>query len=221
MICTQCEGVISEGATECPYCGAAVAEAAAGEPASTGVAPAPGATPGPPGAQAGPPGAQAEPPGATPAPPGAAAGSATSFKFEARRWSQADRIAAIATVVLFISLFLPWFSVSFAFVTASASGLTAHGFLYIVLLICLAIFAYLVARAGFEEMPFKIPVGHEPVLLIATVVNLVLVLIALIDKPYGSGVGWSYGGFLALIAAVIAAAPVALPAIGARSKPTK
>jgi hypothetical protein len=123
--------------------------------------------------------------------------------------------------VLFISLFLPWFSVSFAFVTASASGLTAHGFLYIVLLICLAIFAYLVARAGFEEMPFKMPVGHEPVLLIATLVNAVLVLIALIDKPYGSGVGWSYGGFLALIAAVIAAAPLALPAIGARGKATK
>jgi hypothetical protein len=100
----------------------------------------------------------------------------------------------------------------------SASGVSAHGFLYIVLLICLAILAYLVIRAGFHQTPFNLPVPHETALLIATVVNFVLVFIAFIDKPGGGGVGWSFGAFLALAAAVIAAAPLALPVIQSRNK---
>jgi hypothetical protein len=33
----------------------------------------------------------------------------SSFKFDVKRWSQTDRIVAIATFVLFVSLFLSWF----------------------------------------------------------------------------------------------------------------
>ena len=101
-----------------------------------------------------------------------------TFKFDMKRWSQADRIAGGATLVLFISLFLPWFSYRFGIaLRASRTPGTGsvHGYLYIALIICLAIFAYLVAR-GFEQLPFKMPVGHEAAILIATVVNLVLVV---------------------------------------------
>ena len=60
-----------------------------------------------------------------------------------------DRLVGGATLVLFIALFLPWFSVNFGGIigTASASGLTAHGYLYITLILSLAILGLLVAEA--------------------------------------------------------------------------
>jgi hypothetical protein len=212
MICTQCEGVIPQGATECPHCGAAVvvAEAAATEPTAAQT------TPGPePAAWA-----------ATPAAPVATpvSGGTAAFKFDAKRWSQADRIAGGATLVLLISLFLSWFKWSIAYLSASASGLSAHGFLYIVLIICLVVLAYLVLRAGYEQMPFKLPLAHEPLMLTATLVNLVLVLIGFLDKPSGLGVvsvSWSFGAFIALVAAVVAAAPLGIPAVKARRNSAK
>ncbi len=54
-------------------------------------------------------------------------------------------------------------------------------------------------------------------MIVATVVNLVLVFIAFIDKPGGSGVGWEFGAFLALIAAFVAAAPYAVPQLRAKT----
>ena len=215
MICTQCEGVIPQGATECPHCGAAVvvAEAAATEPTAAQT------TPGPePAAWA-----------ATPAAPVATpvSGGTAAFKFDAKRWSQADRIAGGATLVLLISLFLPWFNWSISSVgysvSWSPSGLSSHGFLYIVLIICLVVLAYLGLRAGYEQMPFKLPLAHEPLILIATLVNLVLVLIGFLDKPSVIlvGVGWDFGAFLALVAAVVAAAPLGIPAIKARTSSAK
>jgi len=170
----------------------------------------------------------AGPMAAGPMGPAAAAptsGSAAAFKFDASRWSQADRIAGGATLVLLISFFLPWFSYRFGSSlisgTYSWNGLV-HGYLYIGVIICLAILAYLVALAGFEQLPFKMPIGHEGAILIATVVNLLLTFIAFIDKPYGFGVGWSFGAFIALIAAVVAAAPLGWPMIQAsRNKTSK
>ena len=207
MICTQCEGEIPEGATECPHCGAVVvlAESAGSGPAVADILSTP-AAPGGPAA-------------AVPAAP--SSGSAPAFKFDMERWSRADRIAGGATLVLFISLFLPWFSYRYIVgITYSWNGLV-HGYMYITLLICLAIFAYLIAIAGYERLPFKLPVRHEAAILIATVVNLVLVFIGFIDKPYGVGVGWSFGSFVGLVAAIVAAAPLGIPVIQGARKGTK
>ena len=68
------------------------------------------------------------------APPAAAStgSSIPAYKFDAARWSLADRIAGVASIVLFISLFLSWFGISVIGITVTASGLTAHGYLYIV-----------------------------------------------------------------------------------------
>jgi hypothetical protein len=47
-------------------------------------------------------------------------------------------------------------------------------------------------------------------------------LIACVDKPGAigfHGVGWGFGAFVGLIAAVVAAAPLAAPAIQARRSP--
>jgi hypothetical protein len=54
-------------------------------------------------------------------------------------------------------------------------------------------------------------------MMVATLINLVLVFIAFIDKPGGSGVGWEFGAFVALIAAAAAAAPYAIPQLRAKT----
>ena len=106
------------------------------------------------------------------------AGPALAFRFDAARWTMADRIAGGATLVLFISLFLPWFSVSAGFgnFTASSSvdALTAHGYLYLVLLLALAMLGYLIVSAGLDSMP-ALPLSHEQILGAAAAVNLLLV----------------------------------------------
>jgi hypothetical protein len=91
--------------------------------------------------------------------------------------------------------------------------------MYLVLILCLAILAYLVARAGFGEMPFKLPLADQQLLLIATGVNTVLSILAFVFKPGGigfSGIGWGFGAFVGLAASIVAAAPTAVPAIKAR-----
>jgi hypothetical protein len=136
-------------------------------------------------------------------------------KFDAARWTKVDRIVGVATLVLFISLFLEWFGVSVSYLgysaSATESGLSAHGYLYIDLILCLVILIYLVVRAMFEELPFKLPLAEERLLFIATAINFLLVLIGFLAKPGGSGVGYRYGAFIALIAAIVAVAPYVVP----------
>ena len=164
-----------------------------------------------------PPAAPAAPAGAG-APAAASAGSTIpAFKFDAARWSLADRIAGVASLVLFISLFLSWFGITVIGITVTASGLSAHGWLYVVLILCILILAYLVLRAGWDEIPISQNIPHLTAMMVATIVNLVLVFIAFIDKPGGSGVGWEFGAFLGLIAAVVAAAPYAIPQLRAKT----
>jgi hypothetical protein len=137
-----------------------------------------------------------------------------------KRWSPVERTTAIATLVLLISLYLPWYTYNYGLGSVSVNGLW-HGWMYLAFLLCLAILVYLVSRAGFSEMPFKMPIAGEQLLLFASVANLVLVVLAFIDKPGGvgfSGIGWGFGAFVGLIAAVLAAIPTGLPALQARRK---
>jgi hypothetical protein len=200
--CPQCQSQAADEAAFCPSCGNTL---------SAAPAPPVGATPAPPVGGAAPPPAY----GATPS-----ASSVPAYKFEAARWSLADRISGIATIVLFISLFLAWFGVSVIGITVTASGVSAHGFLYLVMIICILIVAYLVLRAGWDQLPGAINLPHVVTMMVATLINLVLVLIGFLDKPGGSGVGWEFGAFLALIAAIVASAPYAIPALRERTGAT-
>jgi hypothetical protein len=137
----------------------------------------------------------------------------SAFNFDARRWTLPDRIAGIASLVVLISLFLPWFSATASVGTfsesATASGTTAHGWLWLVFIISLAIVVYLVLMAGFQVLPFKLPVPTERLLLGATGVNLVLVFLGFILVPSNGGdsevsIGWAFGAFVALLAAIVA-----------------
>ncbi len=156
-----------------------------------------------------------QPPAGAVSSPGA---SRPAFSFDIKRWSQADRITGIATLVLFISLFLPWFTYNFGIGSVSVDGLW-HGWMYLVLLLCLGIVAYFIVRAGFNDMPFKLPMADERLLLIATSINAVLCILSFVFKPGGigfSGVGWGFGAFVGLAASIVAAAPLVVPAIKAR-----
>jgi len=198
--CRQCQGEAADDASFCPSCGASLGQGT--PPAAAPGMSAPAAA-----------GAGAPETGAS----SSSSSSVPAYKFDATRWSLADRIAGGATVVLFISLFLSWFGVTVIGITVTASGLSAHGWLYIVLILCILIVTYLGLRAGWDEMPVSANLPHLTVMLVATIVNLVLVSIAFIDKPGGSAVGWQFGAFLGLIAAVAAAAPYAIPPLRART----
>jgi len=147
---------------------------------------------------------------------------APALSFDTARWTTTDRVTGAATFVLFISLFLPWFSATASFggisASSSADALTAHGYLYFVLIVALLLDGYLIARAMLSQLP-ALPVSHERLLAAASGLNLLLVLIAVIFKPGSSSlvtVGWSFGAFIGLIAAIVAVAPFARSELQAR-----
>lgn len=216
-MCPQCQTQASDDAAFCPNCGTQSGDPApsgtAAQPASTLTAPPQRHATVPSAATTGP------PERATPSPRGQIAGTGTSvppYTFRAARWSAADRITGIATLVLFIALFLPWFSAGTLGFSVSESGISAHGYLYVVLLVCIAVVLYLLARAGWDRLPISTRIAHSPVMLVATSLNAGLVVLAFLLKPGGSFVHWSVGAWLALIASIAAAAPTAIPAIQAR-----
>ncbi len=140
--------------------------------------------------------------------------------FDHNRLDRVDKIVAGATFITMISIWLPWFSISWGNSTfqvagsASISGTTGHGWLWLEFFVALLLIAYLTARAAWDRLPFTMPVAHAPLLIVGTSLQLLLVLIAFIDIPYGSdGVGWDWGAFIALLAALAAAGPVVVPAV--------
>jgi hypothetical protein len=147
--------------------------------------------------------------------PAAAGGGMPAFAFKIDKLSREERITGIATLVLFISLFLPWFTYNFGIGTISVDGLW-HGWMYLTLILCLAVMVYLVLRAGYAEMPFKLPMTTDQLLLIGTGISFVLTILAFVDKPGGigfHGIGWGFGAFVGLIASVVAVAPLGWPLI--------
>jgi hypothetical protein len=151
-------------------------------------------------------------PAPTPAPiPVPARPDAASFRLDLSRLAGGDAITGISTLVLLISLFLPWYGVNVLGFSAQVDALTGHGYLYLVLFMCLAIGAYLVVSAGYAELPFHLPLSHPQRLLIGTGVNAALVLLAFLVKPGDSG--WRFGAFAGLLAALVAASPLIVPTL--------
>jgi hypothetical protein len=195
---------MNEGdAAFCRNCGSRLAHAATGEPRSSFTHP---ARPGP-----------GEPvPGIPPGPGGQQiAGSprpAEVFRLDIRRLSPPEQTVAGASLVVFISLFLPWFGISGFGATFTMSGTSAHGYLYLEVILALLVFAYLVARAGWDQLPLTLPIAHGPLLLIGSGLQFLLVFIGFIDKP-ASVLSWEVGAYLALVASAVAAAIMIIPAV--------
>jgi hypothetical protein len=142
--------------------------------------------------------------------------------FDARRWTVSDKIAGVASLVVLISLFLPWYTATIsagnsagaAPRSASESGTDAHGWLRLVFVIVLLLVVYLVLTARFPALPFMSPLRHYLLMLAFAAVDLLLIVIAFLLKPSADGItgvsiSWGIGAFLALIAAIVAVlAPV-------------
>jgi hypothetical protein len=147
------------------------------------------------------------------------AGAGPAFQLDLRRLTQVDRIVAGASLIAMISIWLPWYSVTWgsdAFESqgsASFSGTSLHGWLWLEFVVALALIGYVVLRAGFAESKISLPIAHAPLLIIGTGLQLLLILIAFADIPYGNvGMGWGWAAFIGLLAALAAAAPVMVPA---------
>ncbi len=193
MNCSSCGRELSASDVTCPNCGRAVA------PVNATAAP------------------TDPPPGSGTAGYGAAQTSspATAFKFDRSRWSPTDFVAGVATLVLFISLFLPWYGVSIGPISVTADA-TAHGYMYIPLILCLVELAYLVGIAGLPDLRSRLPVPHDMFLTGINAVNLVFVVIAFTAGK--DGAGWRFGAFVGLVAALVAALPKVALSLSARAR---
>jgi hypothetical protein len=148
--------------------------------------------------------------------PGSSGSSIPPVNFDLNRATTVDKVVAVATFITMISIWLPWYTASDGIYSGSFSGTSVHGWLWLEFLLALVLIAYLVARVAWDNLPFNLPVAHAPLLIVGTAVQLLLVLIAFIDIPSGGGVlsvGWGFGAFLGLLAALVAGGPVLVPAV--------
>ena len=118
-----------------------------------------------------------------------------------------------AALVLLVSFWLPWYS----FGPISASGLNAHGWLFIAVVDAIVVVLYvLISAFGVGDLAVQGRMSKEQLLALITGVNLVLVALAFLLKP--SSFNWSFGAFLALAAAVVAFLPFGIPLIRAHRR---
>jgi hypothetical protein len=237
MNCPQCQTPNQQDSAFCANCGTQLAPAAATAPYGGNFPPpgqsAPAGYGAPGGSDAGgygPPSGYQGPAGQYPPPSQPPSGyppagprqprSVAPFQFNLNRLTRSDQVVGVASLVVLISIFLPWFTVSLDNISGTGSGTTAHGWLWLVFILDLLILAYLVVRAGWEQSPVNLPVAHEPLLIGATGLQLLLVVIGFFDMPGtdnipGVSVGWAWGAFVGLLAALAAAAPVMVPRVRA------
>jgi hypothetical protein len=124
-----------------------------------------------------------------------------------------DRVAGPASLVLLISLWLPWYS----FGPFSVSGLSAHGWLFIAVLDAIVLVLYVVITAfGAGDLADQGRLSKEQLLVLLTGGNVALVVLGFLLKP--SGFSWSWGAFLALVAAMVAFLPFGIPLIRAQRR---
>jgi hypothetical protein len=130
-----------------------------------------------------------------------------------RKLAPEQRLAAFASVLLFVTMFLPWYQLN-AVVNDRTGGrllgnnMTAFGvFSFVeaaVLLVAIAVLVLLFARA--EDRAFHLPGGDGTVVMVAGGWVVLLLVWRLFDKPSVSGsgvgnVGIQWGIFFAIAAA--------------------
>jgi hypothetical protein len=139
-------------------------------------------------------------------------------------WTGSDLVIGGSLVVLLIALFLPWFSVTAQLfkstaVAGAGDGTQAHGYLWVVFVLAIVALIVLVGRDAIDRLPGNLPSPGQ-MLVGATGLALVLTILGLVQKPSSGGlisVGWSYGGFIALLAALVAF--LATSGVAARLRP--
>lgn len=147
---------------------------------------------------------------AVPAPPSAPEPFTT---IDLGRLGRGDRVAGVATVVLFVSLLLPWYTTTVRHgqaLSASALDPGAGGWRFLLLVASLAVLGYLFVRTMLRPTA-RLPLPHWQLLTVGTAVDAVLAVAAFCLRPGQAGfagpplpVGWGYGAWLGLAAALVA-----------------
>lgn len=148
--------------------------------------------------------------------PPAPAGPMTAINL--KRLGVGDAVAATGTLLLLVTLFLPWYSYSLnlgllysdnAAGSISALGDGAGGWRFLTLIVCLAIACYLFART-FWPRERRLPLPHWQLLTVLTSINLLLTALMFLVKPLGGttfaglSISWGYGAYTGVCAAIIA-----------------
>jgi hypothetical protein len=121
-----------------------------------------------------------------------------------------DRTVGLATLVLLVSFWLPWYSIG----PFSADGLSAHGWLFIAVVDSIVLVLYVLITAfGLGDLAAPGRMSKDQVLALITGVSLALVMLGVLLKP--AAFSWSWGAFLALAAAIVAFVPFGIPFIQA------
>jgi len=144
-------------------------------------------------------------------------------------WTGSDLVIGSSLIVLLVALFMPWFSASVqlgpngtARALGSADGPRAHGYIWFVFALVIIALIVLVARDAIARIPGSLP-SPAQLLMIATGLALLLTILAAFIKPspgldivgsigalpqllprFTFSVGFSYGGFVAIVAAAVA-----------------
>ena len=143
-------------------------------------------------------------------------------------WAGSDLAVGTSLVVLLVALFLPWFSSTVrlaggaAHIPGSGDGPRTHGYLWAVFALAIVALIVLVARDAIGRAPGNLP-SAEQMLVGATGLALLLTILGVdlrpspdfsIVSPTGAipqalpsltvSIGWSYGGFVAVLAAAVA-----------------
>ena len=164
--------------------------------------------------------------------PGRVATAATGI--DLRRLPVTDLVSGISSIVVFVSLFLPWYGFTIDLPagadthTYSALSSIAGGFRFLILVLSVLTVGYLLAKSMWRSEP-RLPLPEWQILGGLTGLQLLLVVIAFLASPAGFSTGEAGAG-LGLIAAVVAAVgagqarmtsvtPVAVPAPAAPPGP--
>jgi hypothetical protein len=124
-----------------------------------------------------------------------------------------DLVVGPATLVLLVSFWLPWYSLG----PISIGGLSAHGWLSFAVLDSIVLLVYVLITAfGVGDLALQGRMSQEQLLALITGVNLVLVVMGFLLKP--TGLSWSWGALLAVVAAAVAFLPFGLPLIQAQRR---
>jgi hypothetical protein len=124
-----------------------------------------------------------------------------------------ERVAGPASFVLLVSFWMPWFS----FGPFSFDGLSVHSWLFIAVLNSIVLVLYVLITAfGAGDLAELGRISKEQLLVLLTGVNVALVLLGFLLKP--AGLSWSWGAFLALVAATVAFLPFGAPLIRAHRR---
>jgi len=132
----------------------------------------------------------------------------TSIDF--RRLGPGDLVAGGATVLLFTSLFLPWYRYGFSgsSITISAMGTGAGGWRVLILLLCIVIVGYLFTRTIWDQP--QLPIPHWQMLAVLTILNALLAVVAFLVNPgagitgtQGVDITWSYGAYIGVVVALV------------------